>query len=284
MKIKIALQKSGKLHNQSVSMLQECGIEFSNGFNKLKSEAYNFPMEILFLRDDDIPEYVEDGVADIGIVGEDIIVEKGSKIRILEKLNFGHCRLSLAVPKDFNFTNLGDLKNLRIATSYTRILKKFLNKNKIKATIHEIKGSVEIATSIGLADAVFDIVSSGNTLFLNGLKEVNVVMNSEAVLVSGRKFSKDKQLLIDDFVFRMKSLKNAKNTKYIMLNIKNTKIDNIIELLPGIKSPTIIPLAKPGWSSIHSVVYENDFWKIIHLLKNLGAEGILVLSIEKKIL
>lgn len=281
--LKIAVQKSGRLYEDSTRLLKECGIEFSNGLNKLKTEALNFPLEVFFLRDDDIPQYVEDGVADIGIVGENIVLETGKTLRAVEKLGFGKCRLSLAVPKNSSYKGIGDLNGKRIATSYVSILETFLKKNKVKAEIHEISGSVEIAPGIGLADAICDLVSSGSTLFTNGLKEAEVVLRSEAVLVANKGLKRPQLELLDKLLFRMRAVRRSKNNKYILLNAPNKNLKDICKILPGMKSPTILPLAEKGWSSVHSVVNENDFWEIIEQLKSKGAEGILVVPIEKMI-
>lgn len=284
MKLKIAIQKSGRLSEDSLRLLKECGIDINNGLNKLKTEANNFPLELFFLRDDDIPQYVEDGVADIGIVGENVLLEKNKKVKTIDKLGFGKCRLSLAIPKDKNYKSVKDLNGLRIATSYSNILAKFLKQNKVKAEIHEISGSVEIAPSIGLADAICDLVSSGSTLLSNGLKEVEVILKSESVLISNTKLNKEKTELLNKLLFRIKALRAAKRNKYILLNAPNNKLDAICKILPGMKSPTILPLAEKGWSSVHSVVEENQFWDIIEKLKANGAQGILVVPIEKMIL
>ncbi len=284
MKLKIAIQKSGRLSEDSLRLLKECGIDINNGLNKLKTEAFNFPLEIYFLRDDDIPQYIEDGVADIGIVGENVLLEKNKQVKTIDKLGFGKCRLSLAIPKDKNYKSVKDLNGLRIATSYSNILSKFLKQNKVKAEIHEISGSVEIAPSIGLADAICDLVSSGSTLLSNGLKEVEVILKSESVLIANKKLSKEKTELLNKLLFRIKALRSAKNNKYILLNAPNNKLDAICKILPGMKSPTILPLADKGWSSVHSVVEENQFWDIIEKLKANGAQGILVVPIEKMIL
>lgn len=283
-KLKIAIQKSGRLSESSLKLLKECGIGLDNGLNKLKTEAGNFPLEVFFLRDDDIPQYVEDGVADIGIVGENIVLEKNRNIRIVDRLGFGKCRLSLAVPKERAYRNAGDLEGLKIATSYSTLLSRFLEEKKISAEIHEISGSVEIATGIGLADAICDLVSSGSTLFMNGLKEAEVILNSEAVLVAGNKMEEDTAILFDKLRFRMNAVRKAGNNKYILLNAPNEKLDAITSILPGMKSPTILPLAEKGWSSVHSVVGENEFWEIIERLKENGAQGILVVPIEKMII
>ena len=283
MNLKIAIQKSGRLCEDSISILKECGIEFSNGMNKLKAEAQNFPLEVFFLRDDDIPQYVEDGVADIGIVGENVVLEKNKNIKIIDRLGFGKCRLSIAVPKNKKYNGLKDLQGIKIATSYPAVLSTFLKKEKINAEIHEISGSVEIAPGIGLADAICDLVSSGSTLFMNGLKEVEVLLRSEAVLIQNKNLNTGQKKLIDKLLFRITAVKRSKNNKYILLNAPNNKLNDIIKILPGIKSPTVVPLAMKGWSSVHSVLNENEFWDIIEKLKENGAQGILVVPIEKMI-
>ena len=283
MKLKIAIQKSGRLYEESIKLLKECGIELNNGANKLRTEAQNFPLEILFTRDDDIPQYVADTVADIGIVGENTVLEKNKDLSIIEKLGFGKCRLSFAVPKEMSFDNIVSLQNKKIATSYPFLVQQFLNSNGINAEIHEISGSVEIAPGIGLADIICDLVSSGSTLFLNGLKEADVILRSEAVLVSSNYLSGEKEMMLKKLLFRIQAVKKARRYKYILLNTPNDKVPVICNMLPGIKSPTIIPLVEPGWSSIHSVIHEDDFWNIIEQLKENGAEGILVSPIEKMI-
>lgn len=283
-KLKIALQKSGRLYDDSVKILKECGIELQNGMNKLLNEAINFPMQILFLRDDDIPQYVEDGVADIGIVGENVVYETNKNVEIVEKLGFGKCRLSVAVPRNENYTGAQFLNGKRIATTYPFLLQSFLDKNKINAEIHEISGSVEITPGVGLADAICDLVSSGSTLFSNGLKETEVVLNSQAALIGNKNLSSEKQLLLKKLLFRIQAVKKAKKNKYILLNAPNDKLDIICSLIPGMKSPTILPLGIDGWSSLHSVVQEDDFWNIIESLKDNGAEGILIIPIEKMVL
>jgi ATP phosphoribosyltransferase len=279
-KLKIALQKSGRLSEESHKLLKKCGISFSNGLGKLRTEATNFPLEIFFLRDDDIPEYVADGVADIGIVGENIICEDKRDVEIVEKLGFGKCRLSLAVPKNFEYKSVKNFEGKRIATSYPNILREFFAKNEVKTEIHTISGSVEIAPSIGLADAVCDLVSSGSTLFTNGLREVETVLESQAVLIARKNLESP---LLEKLLFRIKSVKAAAQNKYILLNAPNEKLTEITKFLPGIKSPTVMPLAETGWSSVHSVINENDFWESVENLKNAGAEGILVLSIDQMI-
>jgi ATP phosphoribosyltransferase len=284
MKLRLAIQKSGRLHDDSIKLLKECGIDISNGLNKLKAEASNFPIEVYFLRDDDIPQYVEDGVADIGIVGENVVYEKNKPLTVLNKLGFGKCRLSVAVRKSENYAGLSFLEGKKVATSYPVILSKYLKDKGVAAEVHEISGSVEIAPSIGLADAICDLVSSGSTLFSNGLKEAETILVSEAVLVATNSISAQKQTIIDRLLFRIESVKKARNTKYILLNAPNEKLADIIALLPGMKSPTVLPLAEPGWSSVHSVLNENDFWEIIEQLKAAGAQGILVVPIEKMVI
>jgi ATP phosphoribosyltransferase len=282
-KLKIAIQKSGRLSENSLNLLKECGIDIDNGLNRLKVEASNFPIEVYFLRDDDIPQYVEDLVADVGIVGENVLLEKNKNLRIVDKLGFGKCRLSLAIPKDQTYKSIKDLNGKRIATTYSNILSKYLKSQKIKAEIHEISGSVEIAPSIGLADAICDLVSSGSTLLTNGLREVEVILKSEAVLVANKKLDDEQQVILNKLLFRMSAVRKANHTKYILLNAPNSKLKTICKILPGIKSPTILPLADKNWSSVHSVVEENQFWEIIEKLKAEGAQGILVLPIEKMI-
>lgn len=282
-KLKIAIQKSGRLYEDSIKILREAGIDLSNGLNKLRSEAFNFPLEVLFLRDDDIPQYVEDGVADAGIVGENIVYETNKKIKVVEKLGFGKCRLSIAVPKNAEYKSIKELRGKKIATSYPVILSKYLKKKKVEAKIETVSGSVEIAPSVGLADAICDLVSSGSTLFMNGLKETEVVMRSEAVFVSGTKLDKEKSAILKKLLFRIKAVKKSRHNKYVLLNAPNNKLDAICKILPGMKSPTILPLAEKGWSSVHSVIDEEKFWEIIEQLKENGAQGILVIPIEKMI-
>ncbi|MEM6358944.1 MAG: ATP phosphoribosyltransferase [Bacteroidota bacterium] len=283
-KLKIAVQKSGRLQEKTVALLKECGLSFNNGPNRLKADAHNFPAEILYLRDDDIPQYVQDGVADVGIVGENVFVEKRKDIDLIERLDFAKCRLSIAVAKSIDYESTDFLQGRKIATSYPVIVQKFLDDNGVSAEIHEISGSVEIAPGIGLADAICDIVSTGSTLLGNGLKEVETVMKSEAILVSGKNLGSDKQQILDQLIFRIKSVKAAKNNKYLLLNAPNESIETITKVMPGMKSPTVTPLQEPGWSSLHSVVNEDDFWNKIDQLKSLGAQGILVVPIEKMIL
>jgi ATP phosphoribosyltransferase len=281
--LKIAIQKSGRLYEDSIKLLKECGIELNNGNKQLKAAAFNFPIEVFFLRDDDIPQYVYDGVADIGIVGENVLLEKNKDIDIAYRLGFGRCRLSIAVPKTVQYNSIEDLKGLKIATTYSTILQQYLNDKNIKAEIHEISGSVEIAPSIGLADAICDLVSSGSTLFTNGLKEVEVILQSEAVLSVNKNLTAEKQLILEKLLLRINAVKTAKNNKYILLNAPNHQLKNIFSLLPGMKSPTVVPLVEEGWSSIQSVVNENDFWEVIEKLKQFEAEGIIVIPIEKMI-
>ena len=281
--LKIAVQKSGRLYEDSVKLLKECGIELNNGNKQLKTIASNFPLEIFFLRDDDIPQYVFDGVADVGIVGENVLLEKQKDIKLIRRLGFSKCRLSIAVPKAAVYNSIADLQGLKIATSYAGILQDFLNRNQCNAEIHEISGSVEIAPGIGLADAICDLVSSGSTLFTNGLKEVETILYSEAVLAANNYLSAEKQQVLDKLLFRINAVKAAKNNKYIMLNAPNHQLKNIFALLPGMKSPTVVPLAEEGWSSVQSVVKENEFWEVIEKLKIFEAEGIIVLPIEKMV-
>ena len=282
-KLKLAIQKSGRLHDDSIRLLKECGIDISNGVNKLKAEASNFPIEVYFLRDDDIPQYVEDAVADIGFVGENVVYEKKKKVEVVEKLGFGKCRLSIAVRRGEEYGDVQFLSGKKIATSYPVILEDFLKEKGVQAEIHEISGSVEIAPGIGLADAICDLVSSGSTLFMNGLKEAETILQSQAILIKNKNLDPSKQQLLDRLIFRIQSVKKAKNNKYVLLNAPNDKLNEIIGLLPGMKSPTVLPLAEEGWSSVHSVLNENDFWDIIEQLKAAGAQGILVVPIEKMI-
>ncbi|MFY8009104.1 MAG: ATP phosphoribosyltransferase, partial [Flavobacterium sp.] len=281
--LKIAIQKSGRLSEKSLQLLEECGIKISNGERKLKAVAQNFPVEILFLRDDDIPQYVEQGVADIGILGENEVWEKGKDVKVIQQLGFAGCRMSLAIPKDESYTDLTYFEGKRIATSYPKMLLDFFNRNNIQVYIEEISGSVEIATSIGLADAVFDIVSTGSTLLMNGLKEVETVVKSEAVLIANPNLTAENQLILDKLLFRIQSVREGKQNKYILLNAPNSAIESICAILPGMKSPTVLPLVNEGWSSLHSVIQEDDYWNRIEQLKNLGAEGILIIPIEKMI-
>jgi ATP phosphoribosyltransferase len=282
--LRIAIQKSGRLQEESLKLLKESGLHFNNGRDQLKTQSENFPVELLFLRDDDIPQYVEDMVADVGIVGENVFAEKQKQNELIRPLGFAKCRLSIAVPRSENYMGAKWLQGKNIATSYPAIVKEFLKKNNVEAGIHEISGSVEIAPGIGLADAICDIVSSGSTLLSNGLKEVEVVMKSEAILIASPKLEKEKKEILDELIFRIQAVQIAKDNKYILMNCPNDAIERITQIIPGMKSPTILPLKKEGWSSLHSVVDENDFWKKINQLKSLGAEGILVVPIEKMIL
>lgn len=282
--LRIAIQSKGRLFEETMELLQEAGIKLNNKKRTLLVPVKDFDVEILFLRDDDIPQAVATGVADVGIVGENEFVEKKEGASIIKRLGFSKCRLSLAIPKDIDYIDLNWFNNKTIATSYPHILKKYLVANSIQSEIHVISGSVEIAPSIGLADAIFDIVSSGSTLVSNRLKEVAVVMQSEALLIANNTLSDEKQKTLDELIFRIESVQFAEGKKYILLNAPNNKVEDIISLLPGMKSPTVMPLAESGWSSIHSVISEVQFWDIIGKLKALGAEGILVIPIEKMIL
>jgi len=282
-KIKIAIQTKGRLNEDSMNLINEAGIGLSVGKRKLVSTAKNFPMDALFLRDDDIPQTVADGVSDIGVVGENEMAEKDENVIIAKRLGFSKCRLSLAIPKSIDYPEVNFFEGKKIAASYPVILKKYLEENNINAEIHVITGSVEIAPGIGLADAIFDIVSSGSTLVSNRLKEVEVVMKSEAVLIANPNLSPEKQEILDELIFRIESVQRAEGKKYILLNIPNDKVEEITNLLPGMKAPTLVPLAQEGWSSMHSVIDEDDFWEVIGKLKKAGATGILVVPIEKMI-
>ena len=283
-KLKIAIQKSGRLHDDSLKLLKDCGIFIDNGKDQLKASAANFPLEILFLRNSDIPQYVEDGIADIAIIGENILVEKPKKVKIIQKLGFSKCRVSLAVPKEVNYSGTKYFQGKKIATSYPNTVNNYLKSKGITADIHEISGSVEIAPNIGLADGICDIVSSGSTLFKNGLKEVETFLKSEAVLISSSKLESDISAILDKIVFRIQSVLEAKTSKYILMNVPNEKIEEVSKVLPVLKSPTIMPLEMPGWSSLHTVIKENTFWEVIDQLKAAGAEGILVIPIEKMVI
>ena len=282
--LKIAIQKSGRLSENSHKLLEECGIKFSNGAGVLKTTAMNFPVEILFLRDDDIPQYVEQQVADIGILGENMVHEKNKDVIILEQLGFAHCRLSLAIPKEDKYTGLEYFNNKKVATSYPRLLSEYFLRNGIKAEIEEISGSVEIAPGIGLADAVCDIVSSGSTLLTNGLREITTILKSQAVIIGNKNLTDEKKNILNKLLFRIRAVKSAKENKYILLNAPESAVSEICRILPGMKSPTILPLAEKGWCTLHSVVKEDEFWERIDQLKEAGAEGILVIPIEKMIL
>ncbi len=283
-KIKIAIQKSGRLNEDSVKILKDCGISIDNGKDQLKAETRNFPMEVMFLRNGDIPQYLRDGVVDIAIIGENVLIEKGKDISVVERLNFSKCKVSLAVPKEFEYNSINDLDGKRIATSYPNTVNEYLRKKGISAELHQISGSVEIAPNIGLADAICDIVSSGSTLFKNNLKEVEVMLSSEAVLAVSPKISEKNRRTLEKLQFRIKAVLKARNSKYVLLNAPNDKIEDIVRILPGMRSPTVLPLAEKGWSSIHTVVEKNKFWDILDELKTEGAEGILVCPIEKMVL
>jgi ATP phosphoribosyltransferase len=282
-KLRIAIQKSGRLSEKSLALLKEAGISLNNGSRKLRSVAQTFPLEVIYLRDDDIPQYVEDGVAHIGIVGENEFAERDCAVDLVERLGFSRCRLSLAIPKSESYHGIEDLNGKRIATSYPVILEKYLGEHGMKCDVHVLSGSVELAPSIGIADAIFDIVSSGSTLISNGLKEVETVMNSEAVIIANRQLGEEVQHLLTDLLFRIRSVLAASNNKYILLNAPNKNLQEIIDVIPGMKSPTIMPLAEKGWSSVHSVLSEKTFWAVIDRLRELGAQGILVIPIEKMI-
>ena len=282
--IRIAVQKSGRLSDDSLSLIKECGIKFYNGTGKLKSTSTNVPVEFLFLRDDDIPGYVADGVADLGIVGQNEVVEKDKDVLTLKTLGFSKCRLSLAIPKGEDYSGVSYFEGKNIATSYPKILGDYLKAEGINAEIHEISGSVEIAPSIGLAEGIFDIVSSGSTLMMNGLKEVEEVFKSEAVLIGNKNLADWKKAILDKLLFRINAVQKGKSSKYVLLNAPNDSLDKIISLIPGMRSPTILPLAQPGWSSVHSVLSEDQFWENIEELRAAGAEGILVVPIEKMVI
>jgi ATP phosphoribosyltransferase len=284
MKLRIAIQKSGRLYEDSVSLLKECGIDLRNVKDRLKTESDNFPLEVFFLRDDDIPQYVQDHVADIGIVGENVLLEKNKFVNIVEQLGFGKCRLSVAVPRSMQYEGVQSLAGKKIATSYPGLVSRYLSDNGVEAEIHEISGSVEIAPGIGLADVVADLVSSGGTLFMNGLKEVETILSSQAVLIRNHQLEAEKLQVLEKLLFRIRAVKKSKKNKYVLLNAPNDRLDQIVCLLPGMKSPTILPLAETGWSSVHSVLSEDTFWDIIEQLKDAGAQGILVIPIEKMII
>jgi len=283
-KLRIAVQKSGRLNEDSLKLLKDCGISVDNGKDQLKATTRNFPMEVFYLRNGDIPQYLRDDVVDIAIIGENVLVEKGDEITIVEKLGFSKCRVSLAVPKDVSYNSVKDLEGKRIATSYPNTVKKYLAEKGVNAELHVINGSVEIAPNIGLADAICDIVSSGSTLFKNNLKEVEKMQESEAVLAVSANLSSAKKEILDTLQFRIKSVLKGSKSKYILMNAPNEKVGNIIKLLPGMRSPTVLPLAEEGWSSIHTVIEKGSFWNVIDTLKKEGAEGILVVPIEKMVL
>lgn len=282
--LKIAIQKSGRLYEDSLQILKDSGISINNGNDELKIVASNFPLEVYFLRNSDIPQYLIDGVVDIAIVGDNLLVEKGKNISVVEKLGFSKCKVSVAVPKNYNFTSLKDLDGLKIATSYPNTVLNYFNSKGVNVDIHQISGSVEIAPNIGLSDAIVDIVSSGSTLFKNNLKEVEVILKSEAVLAVSPLIQEDSKKLLDKLLFRIQSVLRARKSKYILMNVPNDKIKEVSSILPVLKSPTIMPLAEEGWSSLHSVIDEEKFWEVIDQLKDAGAEGILVCPIEKIVL
>lgn len=283
-KLKIAIQKSGRLNEESLKLLKSCGINLDNGRDQLKVAVPNFPLEILYLRNSDIPKYLEDRVADIAIIGENLLFEQEKQVDIICKLGFSKCRVSLAIPKEDQSNGISFFEGKKIATSYPNTVNKYLRLKNVKAKIHKISGSVEIAPNIGLADGICDVVSSGSTLFKNGLKETEVILRSEAVLASAKNLSIDKKRILDKLVFRIESVLRAKNSKYILMNVRNEKIDVVSEILPVLKSPTVLPLAKEGWSSLHSVIDEDQFWEVIDELKEAGAEDILVVPIDKMVM
>ncbi len=283
-KLKIAIQKKGRLNEESITLLKNCGINIENGKDQLKVTASNFPIEILYLRNADIPQYLEDGVVDIAIIGENLLIEKEKKIEVIEKLGFSKCRVSLAVGKDITDESLNYFQGKRIATSYPNTVKSFFKKNGIEADVHVISGSVEIAPSIGLAEGICDIVSSGSTLFKNGLKETQVILKSEAVLAKSKTLSYEKEEILSQLLFRIKSILSAQNTKYILMNVPNENIEKVSSILPVMKSPTILPLIEEGWSSLHSVIKEDEFWEVINQLKEAGAENILIVPIDKMVM
>ncbi len=283
-KLKIAIQKSGRLNEDSLKILKDCGISIDNGKDQLKAAARNFPLEVLYLRNGDIPQYLKDGVVDVAIIGENVLIEKGKDLEVVEKLGFSKCRVSIAIPKNSNYNELEDLQGKRIATSYPNTINQFLSEKGIEAELHVISGSVEIAPNIGLADAICDIVSSGSTLFKNNLKEVEVLLKSEAVLTIAPDLSAEKKELLSKLQFRLKSVLRARDSRYVLMNAPNEKITSIANILPGMRSPTVLPLAEAGWSSIHTVINKEKFWEIIDELKSAGAEGILVCPIEKMVL
>ena len=283
-KLKIAIQKSGRLQDDSLKILKECGISIDNGKDQLRAQAQNFPLEVLYLRNSDIPQYVKDGVADIAIIGENVVIEKQKQVEVVQKLGFSKCRLKMAIPKDEDYTGLEYFNGKKIATSYPNSLQAFLDANNLDSEIHVISGSVEIAPNIGLSDAICDIVSSGSTLFKNGLKEVEEILSSEACLVKNADISDEKNSILSDLLFRMRAVLAAKNNKYLLLNAPNDKIEAINKILPGMKSPTVMPLMDKDWSSIHTVINDKDFWEVIDQLKANGAEGILTIPIGKMIL
>ena len=283
-KLKIAIQKSGRLNQDSLKLLKSCGIDIDNGKDQLKVDVQNFPLEILYLRNSDIPQYLEDGIVDIAIIGENVLIEQQKKVSVVEKLGFSKCRVSLAIPKEVEGNSLNYFEGKKIATSYANTLNTFLKENNINSEIHTISGSVEIAPIIGLADGICDIVSSGSTLFKNGLKETQVILRSEAVLAKSNLIGEEQQQILDKLLFRIQAVLRAKNTKYVLMNLPNEKIEEVSKILPVLKSPTVLPLAEEGWSSLHSVIDETKFWDVIDELKEAGAEGILIVPIDKMVL
>lgn len=283
-KLKIAVQKSGRLNEDSIGLLKNCGIHIDNGKDQLKASASNYPLEVLYLRNGDIPQYVEDGVADLAILGENLLVESQNDIEIVRKLGFSKCKLSLAVPKEVDYPGVKFFEGKKIATSYPNTLTQYLKKNKVNAEIHLIKGSVEIAPNIGLAEGICDLVSSGSTLFKNGLKEADTILTSEACLVKSKKLDEAQNAILDTLLFRLDAVQKGKKSKYVLMNVPNDKLDVVIKLLPGMRSPTVLPLAENGWSSVHSVIEEGKFWEVIDQLKAVGAEGLLIVPIEKMVL
>ncbi len=283
-KIRIAIQKAGRLNEESLQILKDCGVSIDNGRDQLKASAANFPLEVFYLRNGDIPQYLRDGVVDIAIIGENVLIEKGEDIAIVQKLGFSKCRVSLAMPKGTKYESVQDFEGKKIATSYPNTVLNYLSKNGVNADLHIINGSVEIAPNIGLADGICDIVSSGSTLFKNGLKEVEVMLKSEAVLAVSPKIDEERQNILDKLIFRIQAVLKGRDYKYVLLNAPNDRLDTIIEMLPGMKSPTVLPLAEKGWSSVHSVIDKNEFWEVIDKLKDSGAQGILVSDIEKMVL
>lgn len=282
--LKIAIQKSGRLNQDSIKLLQNCGIHIDNGKDQLKAAASNFPLEVLYLRNGDIPQYVEDGVADLAIIGENLLVESQNNIEIVRKLGFSKCKLSLAVPKDVTYRGVSYFEGKKIATSYPNTLNSYLNQQSVKAEIHIIKGSVEIAPNIGLADGICDLVSSGSTLFKNGLKETDTILTSEACLVKSNRLTQAQEEILKTLIFRIDAVQKGQNSKYVLMNVPNEKIAQVASILPGMRSPTVLPLAEKGWSSVHSVIEEGEFWAVIDQLKNAGAEGLLIIPIEKMVL
>ena len=283
MKIRIAIQKSGRLNEDSLKLLKDCGISIDNGKDQLKASSRNFPLEVFYLRNGDIPQYLRDGVVDIAIIGENVLIEKGADLEFVEKLGFSKCKVSLAIPKSVKYNSVKDFEGKRIATSYPQTVRDYLAEHGVKADLHIINGSVEIAPSIGLADAICDIVSSGSTLFKNNLKEVEVMLKSEAVLAVSPQISEERKLILKKIQFRIQSVLQARQSKYVLMNAPNEKLDSIIKLLPGMRSPTVLPLAEAGWSSVHTVINQDTFWEVIDELKRAGAEGILVCPIEKMV-